>query len=142
MSWGFVYVLWNESMPGLYKIGRTSRSPSARAEELSGATGVPTPFMVAFHAESHDHEQLELDIHEHFSNCRVNGGREFFALDSLREAIAFLALRSYSLCLVSEEAMLVSGEMLSSEEFNLQAFVYGVRKANIVGNRMLRAVSK
>ena len=141
MSWGFVYILWNESMPGLYKIGRTSRSPHARAEELSGATGVPTPFNVAFHAESPDHEQLEIDIHEHFSHCRVNGGREFFALESLREAMAFLVLRSYSLCLVSEEVMMVSGELSGSGEFNFQEFVYEVRKANLTANRVLRAAS-
>ncbi len=52
---GYVYILKNDSIPGLYKVGRTRRSPEERARELSSQTGVPTPFEVA-------HE-------EYFSNC-------------------------------------------------------------------------
>ena len=36
---GFLYVLENDSMPGLLKIGKTSRSPHERAGELF-TTGV------------------------------------------------------------------------------------------------------
>lgn len=38
---GWVYILSNEYMPGIYKIGMTTNSPEARAKELSSATGVP-----------------------------------------------------------------------------------------------------
>jgi hypothetical protein len=47
---GFIYVLINVSMDGLVKIGKTQRDPEKRAIELSSATGVPTPFIVAFEA--------------------------------------------------------------------------------------------
>lgn len=142
MSWGFVYILWNESMPGLYKIGRTSRSPSARAEELSAASGVPTPFSVAFYAESNDHEQLEIDIHSHFAACRVNDGREFFAIESLLEAFAFLVWHSYSQCLVSEEVLIVSGEVSPGEDFNFQDFICDVRRASLKAKLAMKVVSK
>ncbi|MDC0850100.1 GIY-YIG nuclease family protein [Pseudomonas aeruginosa] len=40
-GYGFVYVLTSPAMPGLYKVGATTRSPRQRAEELSRGTGVP-----------------------------------------------------------------------------------------------------
>lgn len=43
-----IYVLTNDAMPGLIKIGRTSgESVERRVAELSRATGVPLPFKVA-----------------------------------------------------------------------------------------------
>jgi hypothetical protein len=47
---GFVYVLINPSLPSYVKIGKTTKDPSIRAAELSSATGVPTPFYVAYEA--------------------------------------------------------------------------------------------
>jgi len=78
---GFVYVLENRCMPGVYKIGMTTNCPDARAKEISGSTGVPEPFRVlaAFHSMSpRADEQL---IHEAFSSYRVSEKREFFQLD-------------------------------------------------------------
>ena len=40
---GWVYILTNEAMPGLVKIGYTMNDPAIRAEELSSDTGVPLP---------------------------------------------------------------------------------------------------
>ena len=47
MTPGWVYVLTNPAMPGLVKIGLTSRNPQVRAAELTQATGVPAPFVIA-----------------------------------------------------------------------------------------------
>lgn len=142
MSWGFVYILWNESMPGLYKIGRTSRSPSARAEELSAASGVPTTFNLLCYAESNNHEQLEADIHAHYASGRVNPAREFFQIESLRDAMAFLIARSWSFCMKSDEAMLESGEMKFIGEFDLQEFINQVRKSHHEARSVIREASK
>ncbi len=38
---GYIYIISNPSMPGLVKIGRTSRDPQTRLRELNSATGVP-----------------------------------------------------------------------------------------------------
>lgn len=78
MAHGFVYVLSNMTMPGIYKIGRTSGSPAARAQSLSSATGVPFPFSVVCYAEMSNFEAAESEIHHLLRRCRVNNGREFF----------------------------------------------------------------
>ncbi len=75
---GWVYVLSNQFMPGIYKIGMTTTSPATRAKELSSATGVPAPFKIeaAFHCE--DPAGSESSIHEALAGFRVNESREFF----------------------------------------------------------------
>lgn len=78
MSKGYVYILTNESMPGLVKIGMTRRTPEQRAKELSDATGVPRPFTVHSQFYSPDCQSLEACIHAELADCRVNAGREFF----------------------------------------------------------------
>lgn len=77
---GFVYVLSNPSMKGLFKIGSTDRHPSIRAAELSQMTGVPTPFVVQTFYEVTDRTKAERAVHAHLSRWRVDGGREFFEI--------------------------------------------------------------
>lgn len=78
---GFVYVLENYSMPGVLKIGMTMRSPSARAAELSGVTGVPEPFTLIYYAEVENPKAVEAMLHSLFSHQRVSENREFFKTD-------------------------------------------------------------
>jgi hypothetical protein len=77
---GFVYILMNDSMPGLLKIGRTSRDVGIRASELF-QTGVPTPFEVYAKEKTCDCVQLEAFVHGSLSRYRVSQSREFFACD-------------------------------------------------------------
>jgi len=79
--YGFVYVLANQSMPGIYKIGHTTRAPMQRAAELSGTTGVPTPFIVAYYAEVLDPSKFERCAHETFATNRICQSREFFRME-------------------------------------------------------------
>lgn len=90
-NWGFVYCLSNESMPGLYKIGYTTRSPMQRAEELSRSTGVPTHFDVWFYLETQNPAQVEKRIHDEMARYRTNECREFFSVDD-REIFALFEL--------------------------------------------------
>ncbi len=64
-------------MPGLYKIGFTHNSPFQRADDLSCATGVPSPFEVLGFVCIGDPQRLEAAIHQHFASIR-SPGREFF----------------------------------------------------------------
>ena len=75
---GYVYILVNDSMPDLIKIGRTARKSSTRAKDLSNSTGIPTPFKVAFELSSEEYIRLESEMHSKLAEDRVASNREFF----------------------------------------------------------------
>lgn len=79
MSKGYVYILSNEHMPGLVKIGRTTRLAQQRADELY-QTGVPGPFRVEYDVFSPNCEELEAFVHSALTENRVSMVREFFAV--------------------------------------------------------------
>ena len=77
---GCVYILKNEAMPGLIKIGYTKETAEKRANDLY-TTGVPQPFEVAYELDQLEPEQyakLEGEIHKELDQHRVNPKREFF----------------------------------------------------------------
>lgn len=88
MSKGYVYILSNPSMPGIFKIGKTTRSVEQRCNEL-WQTGVPTPFGVEHQVLCPDCHELEAWMHKHFSKDRVSTSREFFTCSPF-EATFFL----------------------------------------------------
>ncbi|HEX2655229.1 MAG TPA: GIY-YIG nuclease family protein, partial [Xanthobacteraceae bacterium] len=74
-----VYILINEAMPGLIKIGRTNQDLAARIKGLY-QTGVPLPFELFFACEVHSSADVEGKLHEAFGDHRVSKNREFFRL--------------------------------------------------------------
>lgn len=93
MEAGYLYVLVNPTLPGMVKIGRTARSPAERAAELSTATGVPTPFIVAFEQAFDDCHKAEAYVHEVLSHKghRTSSNREFFNISPTEAIGAILA---------------------------------------------------
>ena len=87
---GIVYVLTNPAMPGMVKIGKTSRAMDARLNELY-STGVPLPFECAYAARVPDEGKVERAFHQAFGPYRVNPKREFFTIEP-EQAIALLRL--------------------------------------------------
>lgn len=79
MSYGYIYVLANDSLPYV-KVGKTTRSPEERAKELT-TTGVPTPFKVAYKVYVEDCDSLERRVHQRLHKYRVRNNREFFEVD-------------------------------------------------------------
>jgi hypothetical protein len=77
---GFLYVLANSAMPGVVKVGKTTRSPVERASELSGATGLPTPFIVVYEQLFQDCSAAESFVHVYLARqgYRVADNRDFF----------------------------------------------------------------
>lgn len=77
---GYLYVLANSAMPGLIKVGKTTRTPSERAIELSCATGLPTPFIVVYEQFFQDCSAAESFVHTYLAQkgFRVSNKREFF----------------------------------------------------------------
>jgi DNA segregation ATPase FtsK/SpoIIIE-like protein len=88
---GYVYALINHAMPGLVKIGRTTRAPSERLEELSGATGVPSPFELVYDVLVADAAAAEQFIHAQLTarGYRLSESREFFRAP-LREVLRLM----------------------------------------------------
>ena len=74
---GFIYLLDNQSMPGIVKIG-CSKHPRKRCEELSSATGVATPFNIVFIQFLFDMQGIEALFHKMLKRYRVSASREFF----------------------------------------------------------------
>ncbi len=101
MNSGYVYILSNECMPGLLKIGLTSRSPEERARELSSPTGVPTEYTVEYEVFSPDTKSLESSMHDRLRSNRVNGKREFFKVE-LNSTIEMLSTLAYEQILKHE----------------------------------------
>ena len=90
-EYGIVYVLTNPAMPGIVKIGKTSRgSVDARLNELY-STGVPVPFECAFAGRVSDETSVEKAFHLAFGPYRLNPKREFFQIEA-EQAIALLEL--------------------------------------------------
>lgn len=90
---GIVYVLSNRAMPGLVKIGMTTRPElDARLKELY-TTGVPVPFDVEYACEvkACNCAKLEKALHTAFEPNRINANREFFQIKK-EQAIAILEI--------------------------------------------------
>lgn len=88
-----VYILTNEAMPNLVKIGKTTRSDvQTRMNELY-SSGVPFQFECAYAVEVDDCSVVEKALHVAFDPNRVNPKREFFSIDP-EQAIAILKLLS------------------------------------------------
>jgi branched-subunit amino acid transport protein len=80
---GFVYVLSNEAMPGIVKIGMTARNPEVRLREINSATGV-LPFELEAVIVSRNAKWTEREVHERLAACRVSKSREFFRIDAAK----------------------------------------------------------
>ena len=67
----YVYILYNEFVPFVYKIGWTSRTPQKRAEEISQGTGVVGTWKVAHYWFVSDGYWLEQRIFQKFEQYRL-----------------------------------------------------------------------
>jgi hypothetical protein len=93
-----VYVLTNEAMPGLIKIGRTTSDLADRIRGLY-QTGVPLPFELFYACEVQDGTFVEHQLHEAFGDHRVSKNREFFRLapERARAALSLAEIKEVKL---------------------------------------------
>jgi len=89
-----VYVLTNEAMDGLVKIGLTTTSVEERIKQLDN-TSLPLPFQCFYAAEVANAAVVENKLHKIFADKRVRSNREFFrvAANQVREAIQLAELK-------------------------------------------------
>jgi plastocyanin len=88
MPKGVVYILINDAMPGLIKIGVTLSGLQERISQLSSSSGVPLPFNCYFALEVDDADVIEKKLHTVFSDHRINAKREFFRVDPAKAKTA------------------------------------------------------
>lgn len=79
MDRGWVYIISNPAMPGLIKVGYSTRHPKERAKELK-TTGIPTEYEVVFSVIVDGPRKLEQKIHRHLKNHQKGG--EWFTCSS------------------------------------------------------------
>ena len=139
MSEGTVYVLTNPAMPGMVKIGKTTRDVSFRLADLY-STGVPLPFECEYAALVKDVDETEKAFHIAFHPNRVNPRREFFNIKSEQAIILLkqMAIEDVT-SLVQEKANKIDLEALPSvEKFkklrrpNQNFFEMGLKKGDIL----------
>lgn len=84
----YIYVLTNETMPGLCKIGFTKNKPTDRARQINAATGVAMDFDVRYQYPCFNAHALEQEIHAYLESngFRVNKKKEFFNI-SVEQAV-------------------------------------------------------
>jgi hypothetical protein len=89
-----VYVLTNEAMQGMVKIGRTTTSIEQRIKELDN-TSVPLPFQCFYAAEVQNSSVVEGKLHRIFADKRIRTNREFFHVDAnqVKAAIQLAEIR-------------------------------------------------
>ncbi len=94
-NYGIVYALTNPAMPGLVKIGMTSRERvKERMRELYlGASGVPQKFECIYAGKVQNVAKIEKILHKTFGYARINPKREFFEVDSddVKELLELIA---------------------------------------------------
>jgi hypothetical protein len=78
---GFVYILTNEAMPGLIKIGMTDQDDVESRIRGLDTTGVALPFQCYYAAKVEDNRKVERALHTAFGDFRIRPNREFFRLD-------------------------------------------------------------
>lgn len=80
---GWVYVITNKAMPGLIKVGYSTKDPQIRAGELNH-TGSPHPYSVEYDVLVSNPKNFEAKVHSALINKRE--GKEWFRCP-VREAI-------------------------------------------------------
>ena len=74
-----VYILTNQAMPGIIKIGFTENTVEQRMRELD-KTATPIPFECYFAKLLDKAEFVEKKMHEAFDEFRIRDNREFFRM--------------------------------------------------------------
>jgi hypothetical protein len=118
---GWIYVMTNPAVPGLVKIGMSSKELAVdRVKELSAETSAPAPFKVEYQALVENEVAEERKIHSFFSKS-WKPGKELFEL-SVSEAIVQIRRQ----CDIKyEDYFFKSPEAIAREEADIWSFLWG-----------------
>ena len=110
-----VYVLQNEAMPGLIKIGLTQQDDVDKRLQNLYTTGVPLPFECIWAGEVDNCKEVESIIHNAFSDFRINPKREFFKLKPER-VIPLLKKLAISEITTNKVENILNGSVTTAEK--------------------------
>jgi hypothetical protein len=94
MTAGWLYALTTSSLPGVIKIGRTTRDPVTRARELGGYSGATADYVLVAHAAVPDAVACETQAHRMLRHCRRKGTELFDITPARARAVIFAVARS------------------------------------------------
>ena len=98
----YVYLLKNECMPGVYKIGMTKRDVCERIKELNNSTSIPTPFEEVISIKVENAYEVEQELHEQYEKYRINANKEFFKFNDEILNDVINSYLSYELIFIKE----------------------------------------
>jgi len=84
---GFIYILSNRLMPGIYKIGFTAGNPDRRAREISARHALPQAFQVVQYWRTLDPYIVEQRIHDALSKYSRTGAFFEIHLEAAKDAV-------------------------------------------------------
>ncbi len=130
-----VYILTNEAMPGIIKIGKTERPIEQRMRDLY-TSGVPVPFE-CFHASVVDRSKnVESRLHNAFEKYRVNRNREFFEInpESVLEILEMVEIRDVT---PSENIVETTDDVKAMQRLEQRAERFSFKLVDIAVNTTL-----
>ena len=104
MSVHIIYIMVNDKVPGLVKIGKTTTSVEQRSKELSRDTGVPGKWMPLKWWLVPDCHIAERHVHKELSAKRLQKNKEFFkftgaeAVQEVHYCLARLGVADWAGC--------------------------------------------
>lgn len=110
---GKVYILTNDAMPGIIKIGVTEGKIEERIRGLDN-TSVPLPFRFYYAIETDRYREIESNIHNAFGEYRMRANREFFKMDPER-AVSALRISGCPEIKIGNEMIDEKGEIVKEE---------------------------
>ncbi|WP_298331104.1 GIY-YIG nuclease family protein [Asticcacaulis sp.] len=139
---GTVYILTNDAMPGLVKIGRTDDGDvTARVRHINAASGVPLPFEVFYAASVENSIGWERALHEAFADRRINPRREFFRVspDKPLAILRMAEIQGQRLAIPNlEELVEHQEEVLAVNEERIRRSPFNFESVNIpIGSELL-----
>lgn len=124
-------------MEGLVKIGKTTRDPKDRVDELSSSTGVPTPFILICQEYFEDCSIAERKIHQLLEekNLRISNNREFFRMAPYEAILTVQNIKnrtiSFSDEIIKENSEEITTTNIGDDLFN-QALCYYFGKNDVI----------
>lgn len=121
---GVIYALSNEAMPGLIKIGKTSRIDLEKRLKELYTTEVPLPFKCEYACLVDNMDEAEKALHAAFDigGARINPKREFFNIDVQKNVLPIMKLLCKQEITVDVEKELQS-EVSTEENLAVQTFI-------------------